>query len=496
MILDENDYQIKRSRAVTPEFYRAPYPGQGSLKPHEYQHAGAEYALARSHALIGDAPGVGKTLQGILISNAIEAEYTLVVCPASLRLNWEREIWRWSTIENVSTYPILKSRDGVSLKSNYVIVSYNLLHNSAILEAIADEMWDHVILDEAHKMKDPKGNRTTEAICNYLPAVAGRFTLLSGTILPNQPVEVYNAARLLDWDCIDRMSLESFRDYYYERGGGMVRGKVWIPDHADKSGRIIPGHFESKVHWSDEVRNKPRNLDELQARLRKHIMIRRLKEDVLHELPAKQWHPFPLETTADIRRALKHPGWQKAEKLYHFADGTFDGSIPIDGEFSTARRLLGEAKAPAVADYIEELLLSGTPKVVVGAWHKSVLSYLRERLSRYGLTYMDGGTSASAKQKAVDRFQHEEKVKVILGQIATLGEGWTLTEAQDAVLVEPDPVPGRNDQFLDRIHRQGQKGSHVTGHVPVVPATIDERMLAIAVDKDANIFAALDRRGG
>ena len=477
------DFDVLASRATKPFFYHAPVPA--TEKAREYQHAGVEYQLSRASGLIGDAPGVGKTAQGIMLSNAIEAKHTLVVCPASLRGNWEREIIRWSTLPRVCTYPVYKARDGVSLKASYVIVSYDMLRNAHILDALMEQRWDHMILDEAHALKDPKGNKRTRVICapDCLPSVVGRITMLSGTILPNQPIECYNAVRLLNWNAIDRMSLEAFRDCYYAEGGGMVRSKVFD----EKIGALV-----SKLHWSDKVRNVPRHLADLQFRLRKHIMVRRLKEQVLAELPAKQWHPFPLALTPEMRAALKHPGWAQAERLYEMDPEAFDRGVPVDGAISTARRLLGEAKAPAIAAYIDDVLESGIDKIVVGAWHRSVLDVLREKLKHHGLVYMDGNTSAKNKQAAVDQFQNDARVRVILGQTQTIGEGHTLTAAQDVVLAEPDWVPGRNDQLVDRVHRYGQQGSYVIGHVPVVPGTMDERVLGTAIEKDQHIFQALD----
>ena len=117
---------------------------------------------------------------------------------------------------------------------------------------------------------------------------------------------------------------------------------------------------------------------------------------------------------------------------------------------------------------------------------------MRERLAKYGLVYMDGSTSAKKKQAAVDQFQDDDDIHIILGQMMPLGEGWTLTAAQDAVICEPDWVPGKNDQLLDRIHRIGQAGEYIIGHVPVVPDTLDERILATAIAKDRSIFKALD----
>ena len=475
-------YSVERSRATAPLFFRAPHPPKET--PRDYQQAGVEFALARNHCLIGDEPGVGKTAQGILLSNAMGAGRTLVVCPASLRLNWEREIWKWSTVPNVRVYVVNKAKDGVSNTADYVVISYDLLRNPALLTGILALHWDHVILDECHGIKSSDAKRT-KVICaeDLLPRVTGRFTLLSGTILPNQPSECYNAVRLLDHSAIDHMSAEAFRDYYYGEGGGMIRGPVWD----DKLQANI-----SKVHWSDKVRNVPRRLDELQHRLRSKVMIRRLKSQVLPQLPEKQFHLTPLSITAEMRAALKHPGWGAATRLYDLDPHGFEASLPIDGEISTARRLLGEAKAGPTCDYVEALMDSGVKKLVVSAWHSSVLAVARGRLEKFGLVYMDGATTGLARQRAADMFQTDERIKIILGQTSVLGEGWTLTAAQDVVLVEPDWVPGKVSQMVDRIHRLGQTGTYTLAHLPVVPGSLDERIVATAIEKDRNIHLALD----
>lgn len=478
------DFAVDRSWATGPLFYEAPAP-PGDVQPRRYQHAGAEYALARDHALIGDAPGLGKSCQAVLVSNALRARRTLVVCPASLRLNWEREVWKWSTQPNVKTYPTLAARDGVSPEADYQIISYDLLRNQAILRALLNLRWDHMILDEAHYLKDPHGNQRTRAICapDALPSVVGRVTMLSGTILPNQPIECYNAARLLDWDAIDRMSLEDFREYYYAEGEGWVTRRVWDA----KLERYV-----GVRQWSNHVRNVPRNLGELRTRLRSRVMVRRLKEHVLPELPPKQWHLFPLTPNKAMRDVLKGEAWQRAAHLFEMDPDAFDVQAPFDGPFSTAWRELGEAKAPKVADYVEELLSEGVRKVLVAAWHHTVLDQLRERLSPYGVAYMDGSTGARRKQAEVDRFRDPAGPAVFVGQMIPLGMGWPLEVAQDVVLAQPSPVPGQNDQLLDRVHRFGQTGDYVLGHVPVVPGTLDERLLARAIEKDISINLALD----
>lgn len=485
----KDNYSLDRSRATEPLYYWAPSP-PGDRQPYQFQFAGAEYCLDRDNALIGDEPGLGKTNEAILVSNAIEANRTLVVCPASLRLNWQREIWQWATIPNVSVYPVEKARDGVSDRADYVVISYDLLRNDAVLNAIMDLRWDHLILDEAHALKDPKGNQRTRVICapDLLPSVVGRKTMLSGTILPNQPIECYNAARLLDWSAIDRMSLADFREAYYTRGEGFVRKRVCVDPDNDV--------WTWKLVYSDDVLNVPCNLADLQDRLRKRIMVRRLKSQVMNELPPLQWHLFPIEASTALRQALGHPGWQAAEKLYDIDPDAFEVNIPVDGATSTARRLVGEAAAPAVASYIEDLLEAGATKVVVAAWHTTVLDYLIERLKPYGLVRMMSGMSDRAKDKSVQDFQNNDAVQVIIGQTLVIGEGHTLTAAQDIVLAEPDWVPGKNEQVANRIHRWGQKGTFLQAHVPIVPGSLQEKIMGRAVQKAGHIHDALDRDWG
>ena len=475
-------FQIQASRAKEPLFYSPPAPD--GMTPFPFQEAGVEYMLSRRNGLFGDAPGLGKSAECVLLGNAIEAKRTLVICPASLRLNWEREIWAWSTLDGASTHPVIKASDGIDKRAHFNILSYDLLRNDHIVEALMGLRWDHLILDEAHYLKDPGGNKRTKSICapDLLPSVVGRITMASGTILPNQPAEAYNCMRLLAWESIDRMSLESFRKEYYGLGGGFVNKRVFDPKT-----RV----WKYKAQWSTTVRNQPKNLDDLQMRLRKHIMVRRLKEDVLPQLPERLWHPFPLVADSGIRNALKHPGWEQARKLYEM--GGFVQAA-VDGQISEARRLLGEAKAKHVIAYVKDMLESGVEKVVIGAWHRSVLEALREGLDSYGLVYMDGGTSLRQRQDAVDRFQGRPEVRVILGQTQVLGLGWTLTASQDVVLAEPDWVPGVNDQLLDRVHRIGAAvGGRVIGHIPVVPGTLDERILGAAAKKDKNNYLALDK---
>lgn len=480
-------YWEERSRALTPSLYEAPFPHTlpENKRPHPYQHAGVEYALHTDNCIIADEPGVGKTLQAILISNAIEAKRTLVICPASLRLNWEKEINLYANVPNVYVRVVKRAAgDGVDPAAQYVVCSYDALRNKAFLSALMGHTWDHCILDEAHFLKDPQSKRA-EVICasDMLPSVVHRFTCLTGTPMPNQPREIYTIARLCGWHSIDHMSMEDFVEHYYALGGGMVRKQVW--DEAAQANI-------SKVVYSDEVRNVPRGHEELQRKLRSTIMVRRGKAQVNPMLPAKTWNFVPIEASAAVRRALAHPGWGQAQDLYEADHMAFEGKeLTVDGQVATARRELGEAKAEQVVAYVKDLL-NDRQKVVVAAWHTSVMAILEEGLRKYGLVILDSKTNTSNRQKIVEKFQVDPEARVLLGQMLVAGTGHTLTASADVVLAEASWTAADNDQMVDRCHRYGQH-DNVIGHVMCVPGSLDERIVARAIEKAQHANAYLDK---
>ena len=498
-----SEYRETMSRATEPTFFQAPWP-KGELRPQPYQQAGVEYRVQRKHGLFGDAPGLGKTCECLLTGNVLEARKTLIVCPASLRLNWEREVRMWSTLEGLSTYPVLKAKDGVSLVHDFVIVSYDSLRNDGLYDAICDGFWDHLILDEAHYLKDPNGNvrsirtlggvrmdkgedgKKHRMIYDGIVSRCGHVTAATGTPMPNQPIEIYNMARLMAHeDALDGMEVDDFREFYYSEGWGYVTGwhEVQTPD----------GVVNKMCRHKAKVRNVPRNLDILQSKLRSTFMVRRLKEDVLTQLPPKEWHMLPVEKDAKVRKAMKSEGWLKAERLHDVDPKSFNEAALIDGAIATARREVGEALAPQALSYCKELLEEGVEKLVVSAWHRSVLEVLNGGLAKYGCGFIDGSVAVGERQDAVDRFQDDPNCRVILGQQLSMGVGWTLTAAHHVVFAEWDWVPGNNDQMLDRVHRYGQEASHVLGHVLYVPDSLHEKIMSRAFEKAKNIHLALDK---
>lgn len=462
--LDDLRDGLFRSRATTSEFDPPSSTGCIYLP---YQRAGIEYATQRRHTLIGDAPGLGKTIQAIGFCNVVGSKRSLVVCPASLRINWQREIRKWSTIPNIKTYPIQKASDGVNPYSNYVIVSYDLARNEAIYRTLLQLNWDVVIFDEAHYLKSLVAKRTIALLGNSntrgIVSKAGHILGLSGTPLPNRPREAYTITRALCWDAIDWMSYEKFC-YRYNPSGVMPNGYV-----KEQSGRLI----------------------ELQARMRCNFMVRRLKEEVLKDLPEKQYELSYVEGNTAINRVIR-----KERMLDFRIDDLIQPDAALFGQISTLRREMGEAMLPGMVRHICMVLDGGVEKVVVFAHHRSVLKGLYDELSdKWGrVVGITGSTSMAARQNAVDTFQRDPDVRIFLGQITAAGTGITLTAASHVILAEASWVPGENEQAVDRCHRIGQKSS-VLAQFLVAEGSISEKILGRAIEKHHVTHKALDHRG-
>lgn len=456
---------------AAPPGFEVPVPEFCQMMP--FQVAGVHYAKDRDNCLIGDAPGLGKTIQAIALANLRGCKRVLVVCPANVRLQWARQIKIWSTLPKVVVYPVLKSSDGVHPTANYVITSFEVARGT-LWKTLRSYNWDLLVIDEAHAIKTPEAART-RALFGASAKASGPYAgtrgiserseqvvALTGTPLPNRPRECWTLANALDASCIDWMNFEQFKDRFNPGGRDPESGATW-----EYTGR----------------------LPELNARLRCNIMVRRLKEDVLKDLPAKRYELVPVETTLKIQMALQ------AERMLHFDEHEMlaRSGGKIDGAISTVRREMGEALAPAAVDHCRMLLDGGVDKLVVFAHHHSVLDHLQKGLAAFGLLRVDGGTSTAGKGRAVEQFVHNPRMRVFLGQSQAVGTGTDGLQdiATHAFFAEADWVFGNLEQCVDRLHRMGQKGS-VLAQILVAPGSISERIIGRAIQKGRTTAKVLD----
>lgn len=449
----------------------------------DFQKASVDYVLDREHALVADEPGLGKTPIAISVANEVRADRVLVVCPASIRFQWCRRIHEWSTriTDATRVYPIITSKRGVDDEAAWTVISWELARSPGIWKALAKGRYDLLILDEAHMAKTIDAKRTRsifgggrEPVADPLIERASRVLALSGTPLPNRPREAYVLARHLCWESIDFLSEQAFNERFNPQNKReTANGKLWVDEAVGRTA-------------------------ELQNRLRANFMVRHLKRDVMKQLKLPIYDLIRVEETRAVKAALE------VEKMLDIDPDDLSGAdVEVLGHIAEARRLMGEAMAPQVADYLRMLLDGGEEKLVVFAWHVSVLDILVEKLQRFGVVRVDGSDSAKAKDRKVQAFitrpsHHRDPVEgisVIVGNVLSLGTGTDGLQhvATHCLLAEPDWTPGNNQQAIDRLDRGGQRGQ-VQADLFVAPNSIAERVLASALRKLSVTTKALDRR--
>lgn len=466
-------------------------PADQELWP--FQKANVEYLLRRGGGLVGDQPGLGKTPTAICFANEIRAKRVLVVCPASIRLQWANRIREWTQMRwPYHIYPILNGKRGVHPTAEWTIVSYDLARNTEIGRALSRGTYDLMITDEAHKAKTSDSIRTRalfgdletgtfrqwnketeehEYLFDALKSRCGSLVSLSGTPLLNRPREAYVLARNHCWDSIDWMSEDSFSS----RFNPMER----------KTGKRKDG---TTFIYTDERVGRSA---ELQYRMRTHFMTRHLKKDVLPQLKLPLYDLIRVEETGAVKAALK------AESLLDIDPEQFDPhNVKVLGHIAAVRRMMGIAIAPQVVDWVDMLIDGGEEKIVLFAWHIEVLNILERGLAKLGYRTLriDGSTGTKKKQAAVDTFIADPRIPVLLGNMQAMGEGTDGLQAVSAhcLLAEPDWVPGNNEQAVDRLNRFGQAGT-VQADLFVAPGSVAEKILSSALKKAQNIHTTLDK---
>jgi SWI/SNF-related matrix-associated actin-dependent regulator of chromatin subfamily A-like protein 1 len=433
-----------------------------SLKivPYPYQAQGIHFLQKKNGGLIGDEMGLGKTLQAIgFIGENPELRPVVIVCPASLKINWQRELSKW--MKKPEKIRILEGKKGSSLKkekAKIFIVNYDILSGwEKNLSEISPKV---VIGDEIQYCKNTKAQRTKA----FIKLSTGKTIIaLSGTPITNKTVEFWTILHLLN------------------------------PS-------IFPSEWEFKMRYCNAQNNGygwtfngGSNTKELHDKIDGVVMLRRLKKDVLKELPPKTKAvvTFPLSNAREYAKAEddiiawieNKEGKKKAEKAMN---------AEALARFEKLKQLAVEGKKEAVFEWMDNFLESGE-KLVVFTTHTKTLD---EIVSRYGRisVKLDGSTSQAKRQEAVDRFQNDPEVKLFVGNVKAAGVGITLTAASNVVFVEEPWTPGDVDQCADRVNRIGQEADSITEWHLIAENTIEEDICNIIDTKRKVLDAVLDGR--
>jgi SWI/SNF-related matrix-associated actin-dependent regulator 1 of chromatin subfamily A len=437
-----------------------------------YQKAGIAYALRRQNTLIGDEMGLGKTIQAVGVANASpDAKSVLIVCPASLKLNWEREWKKW----DVKGLSVGIAAGKIVPATDVVIVNYDILDKNA--DALRARVWDIMIADECHKAKNPLAKRTQFLLGKYTwipeerhwnidiqPIAARRRVFLTGTPIVNRPVELWPVIRALDPEGLGKFKSKFEKRYC----GARHNGFGW-----EKSGAT--------------------NLEELQERMRSSFLVRRLKSEVLKELPPKRRQVIVLEAP-DARTADRLDELVKRENVAYddFKSAGLKSEAIDFTAISAARKAIAEAIIPLAIKEIEESLEELDKIVVWGHHHLLIEALFKHFQDKAVVVY--GETSMTDRQAAVDAFQTDSNVKLFIGSIQAAGAGLTLTAASNESFFEEDWVPGNIEQAEDRCHRIGQVNAVLVKHY-VLDKSVSSRMVQALIDKTAVIRKGLDDQG-
>jgi len=403
--------------------------------PFNYQTTGVEFLISRAKCILGDEQGTGKTYMSIMAALASNAKKVLIICPASLKMNWKREL----NMLGVNDVSIV---NGYRWKSaRFTIVNYDILGNFHTIKGteedgivkytnILDAGFDTVIVDEAHYAKNPSTNRGKLIRDLSVVAKFERIWLLTGTPVANKPKDLYNLLKIIghpisnDWD------------FYTKRYCAAKQFKKTLKNGHTKTIRVVDGAS---------------NLDELNIKIKNHL-IRRLKKDVL-DLPDKLVTPLHYELTEEQLQEYESL-WENylIERKRNKKRGAPQRDLV---EVILLRRFVAMCALPYTIEMTDELIEQGEKVIIFTTFNDEV----KALYDHYGNACVihNGTMSDKDKQKSVDRFMKDPKAKVFIGNITSAGVGLTLTISSNVIFNSFDWVPGNNEQAEDRAHRISQK---------------------------------------
>jgi SWI/SNF-related matrix-associated actin-dependent regulator of chromatin subfamily A-like protein 1 len=438
--------------AATEGELRVPGLG-GELKP--FQRAGVSYLLSQRRAFLADEQGLGKTIEALAAVEAADAYPAVVVCPASLKLNWLRELGRW--LPGRSAHALAGTGAEAEIPAaDITVINYDILApRLAELQGLAPRA---LVIDESHYCKNA-GAKRTQAVARLAAEIPrdGLVLALTGTPVVNRPAELISQLRILG-------RLEDF-------GSGVQFGERF---------RGADAHL--RLHWH----------------LRARCFVRRLKADVLTQLPAKTRAvvPVELDNEAEYRHAERDLiGWLRTQPLdLRELDAKVAAALRAERlvRLNALKVLAARGKLHSALSWIHDFCSSGE-RLVVFAHHREIQRAVLDHFP--ASLHILGADTHAARDAALAAFQREDGPgnQLIVCSIEAAGHGLTLTRSSNVVFLELDWTPAKHDQAEDRCHRIGQQDA-VTGYYLLAAGTIDETISTLLERKRAVIGAVTDGR--
>jgi len=478
---ENRDDLATKSTSPSSDFQVADF----GVELYPFQKAGVEYALKARRTFIADEQGLGKTFQAIASVHAANAFPVVVVCQGNMKYGWLRS-WNQACPNRIVDVLSGKKPSRIPEFCDVVVINYD------ILDAWKDELVafgaKSLINDESHNLKSAKAKRTQAnlAIAKLIPD-DGLVLNLTGTSVLNRPKELAPQLEILGRK---------------EEFGGF------------KFFTRYCGAYKDRFGWN---MNGATNLDELNTKLRETCFVRRLKADVLKDLPAKQRAIIPIEINNmkdyksaenDVVAYLRKAAEEKAEveaqeaglnkeerkEMRRLRSKTAESKAAQAEtlvQIQILKQIAAKGKTDAAIEWVEDFINS--EKLVFFVHHRAVADEIiaDKRLSGSNMAIIRGGMTAEEKQAEVDKFQNDETCRLILCSLKAANTGITLTAASNVAFLELGWTPAEHDQAEDRCHRIGQKGS-VTAWYLIAQDTIDENIVNLIESKRKVTTAIMD----
>lgn len=404
--------------------------------PLNHQKEAIQKLVENKKFILADDMGLGKTTSTIIAALESSSKKVLIICPATLKINWKREIENYSD----KTVFIAESKN-FSTEADFVIINYDIIKNFHDTKKkdesqILASNFDLVIVDEAHYIKNATAQRTK--LINDIVKKTERLWLLTGTPMTSRPIDYFNLLSLVDSPVAKNWMAYAIRycsGYQFKVGNR----KVW------------------NVMGSS-------NLEELRDRTL-GLTLRRLKENVL-DLPDKIITPVYLR--------LKSKQYEEVMgEYYDWYDKNPDESKSLTVQFTKltkVRQIIADEKIKETIELAENIL-EQDKKVIIFCNFTDSLNKITEHFGKAAVK-LDGSMSKPERQHSVDQFQENPKVKVFVGNIKAAGVGITLTAAEAVIMNDLSFLPSDHAQAEDRAYRYGQK-NNVLVYYPIFENTIE-----------------------
>ena len=404
--------------------------------PLEHQKEAIQKLVENKKFILADDMGLGKTTSTIIAALESNSKKVLIICPATLKINWKREIENYS---DKSIY-IAESKN-FSTEADFVIINYDIIKNfhdpkKKNESQVLASNFDLVIIDEAHYIKNGTAQRTK--LINDIVKNTERLWLLTGTPMTSRPIDYFNLLSIIDSPVAKTWMAYAIRycsGYQFNVGGR----KIWNVTGAS-------------------------NLEELRDRTL-GLTLRRLKENVL-DLPDKIITPVYLRLKSKLYENVMG-------EYYDWYDKNPDESKSLTVQFSKLtkiRQIIADEKIEQTIELAENIL-EQDKKVIIFCNFTDSLNKIAEHFGKAAVK-LDGSMSKPNRQNSVDQFQDNPKIKVFVGNIKAAGVGITLTAAEAVIMNDLSFLPSDHAQAEDRAYRYGQK-NNVLVYYPIFENTIE-----------------------